>query len=305
MKNDINTNIKTEVGTNNKFLTDNNIEVSGASIKGNTLNTKASFFGDKNIVETQQNIQQQIINYNTYLGTHPDEVRKICNDLFNEKIKDLIDDKSDIIVNDNAIKNDFRHSVSVLLNASNQDYEQKVKLLQNLLINRLENLEDNKLHYLTNEAIQILSNLSKNALDVLLFLYFIRINPRHHLNMTKLSQKQSREFIGSIVPNIDDWGLLEDDIDELKRKGLIFEDEIDYRVAQPDWIVNEQVLIKNNNTKNIDGEIYLHLGSIGQILFEERPNIDISKLGCFIIDNNLSNLKIPNYITDMLIKNKA
>ena len=156
-----------------------------------------------------------------------------------------------------------------------------------------------------NEAIQILSNLSKNALDVLLFLYFIRINPRHYLNRVKLSQKQSREFIGSIAIDMN-YDLLDDSIDELKRKGLIFENATSYRIAQPDWIIDSQRIIKKKNyTQLLNEAIEEYLGFIGDIVFNDRSELDISKLGSFIIDNNLSNLKIPNYITDMLIKNKA
>ncbi len=111
-------------------------------------------FGDK--------IYNQITN-----GLSKDEATKLFNDLLNPKIQELLDRLEKLEGNMNKLNKPIRDSVNALYASSEEDYEEKTKLLQNILIKKLENLDDNRAHYLTLQGIEAIKNISSDEMKLL------------------------------------------------------------------------------------------------------------------------------------------
>lgn len=122
-------------------------------------------FGDK--------IYNQITN-----GLSKDEATKLFNDLLNPKIQELLDRLEKLEGNMNKLNKPIRDSVNALYASSEEDYEEKTKLLQNILIKKLENLDDNRAHYLTLQGIEAIKNISSDEMKLLaLMVFFLSFTP--------------------------------------------------------------------------------------------------------------------------------
>jgi hypothetical protein len=129
---------------------------------------------DKANLFNKENITNHIINNITNnLAITNEDKEKIVNDLLSSDIlKDVI---IKVIQNlDTGTRKIFIDSTIALASSSKEEYEEKTKLLQNILINKLENLDDNRTHYLTIQAVQAIEKISSDEIRLLaLMVHFL------------------------------------------------------------------------------------------------------------------------------------